>query len=777
MRKKRNKKMPYVWPAVLMAAIVFGMAGDTTAQVTKDDYERALSLRERWQYLTADVAEPASWIGTKNRFYYRKTVLGGHHYVAVDAETLEKRPAFDHARLAEALAKTLGRPVEAARLPFVGLRFSDDGLSIQMNVGVVAWEGEWWTCNLSDYSLSRHERPAPCQPRSFGVVRDVEVPADNSPRRSPDGKWEVVIRNHNVAVRPTSGGPLTLLSTDGSEGNFYDPCSIAWAPDSRKIAVYRVQPGYRRLVHYIVTSPEDQVQPKHFTQLYSKPGDVVDWEQPVIFHVDTFRQINVADDLFPNPLRLSRLEWRADSRTLTFDYTERGHQLNRVIEVDALSGNSRALISEEPETFNGQRWFRHDIDNGREIIWLSERDGWHQLYLIDGATGRVKNRITKGEWVVRGIQKVDEEKREIWFSASGMYPGKDPYFIHYYRVNFDGSDLRTMTEADAHHEVSYSADMRFYVDTYSRVDLPTVSELRLTADSSLVTVLERGDISALAAAGWKSPEVFTAKGRDSKTDIWGVIIRPTNFDPSKRYPVIENIYAGPHGSFVPKGFWPFLPHSSGDSLIGMQAQAEVGFIVVMIDGMGTFNRSKAFHDVAWKNVGDAGFPDRILWHKAVAAKYPYYDITRVGIYGGSAGGQNSTGALLFHPEFYHAAVSYAGCHDNRMDKIGWNERWMGWPIDESYSRSSNVDNAWRLQGKLLLVLGELDQNVDPASTMQVVDALIKANKMFDLLVIPGGGHGAGRTSGPVTYGSIKQYDFFVRHLRGEEPPDWNKGTK
>ena len=238
--------------------------------------------------------------------------------------------------------------------------------------------------------------------------------------------------------------------------------------------------------------------------------------------------------------------------------------------------------------------------------------------------------------------------------------------------------------------------------------------------------------------------------------------------------MIENIYAGPHSSFVPKTFWPFGPHSSGDKVIGMQAQAELGFIVVMIDGMGTFNRSKAFHDVAWKRVGDAGLPDRILWHKAVAAKYPYYDISRVGIYGGSAGGQNSTGALLFHPDFYKVAVSYAGCHDNRMDKIGWNERWMGWPIDDHYAESSNVDNAWRLQGKLLLVVGELDQNVDPASTMQVVNALIKANKMFDLLVIPGRGSWRGPHDWTGRYGSRRQYDFFVRHLLGVEPPDMNK---
>jgi dipeptidyl aminopeptidase/acylaminoacyl peptidase len=240
--------------------------------------------------------------------------------------------------------------------------------------------------------------------------------------------------------------------------------------------------------------------------------------------------------------------------------------------------------------------------------------------------------------------------------------------------------------------------------------------------------------------------------------------------------VIENIYAGPHGSFVPKSFNPFLPHAGGDGIIGMQAQAELGFIVVQIDGMGTANRSKAFHDMAWKNLGDAGFPDRIRWHQAVAARYPYYDTSRVGIYGASAGGQNALGALLFHPDFYIAAVSYAGCHDNRMDKIWWNELWMSWPVGDHYAAASNVDNAHRLQGDVLLIVGALDTNVDPASTMQVVDALTDADKVFDLIVVPDDGHATGRTTGPVDYILRAQYDHFVRHLRGEAPPRWNRAA-
>jgi dipeptidyl aminopeptidase/acylaminoacyl peptidase len=357
------------------------------------------------------------------------------------------------------------------------------------------------------------------------------------------------------------------------------------------------------------------------------------------------------------------------------------------------------------------------------------------------------------------VDQVDEAKRQIWFRASGMHAGKDPYLVQYYRVNFDGTGLTALTDADGNHTVTYSPTKEYYVDSWSRVDAPPQSVLKRSSDQSVVMDLEKADVTDLLATGWRMPEVFTSKARDGMTDIWGIIIRPTNFDPSKKYPVIENIYAGPQGSFVPKTF---------STQAGMQSIAEFGFIVVQIDGMGTSNRSKAFHDVAWQNLGDAGFPDRILWHKAVAAKYPYYDITRVGIYGTSAGGQNAAGALLFHPEFYNVAVSNSGCHDNRMDKIWWNEQWMGWPIGPHYGASSNVDNASKLKGRLMLVVPEMDTNVDPSSTMQVVNALIKASKEFELVVVPGANHGA---ASPIT--TRKRNDWFVKNLLGLDPPNWN----
>ncbi|MEW5916172.1 MAG: DPP IV N-terminal domain-containing protein [Gemmatimonadota bacterium] len=723
------------------------------------DYDRAESVRQRLEGLVVGAPESPTWLDS-TRFWYRKSVRGGNEFVLVDANTLAKRPPFDHARIAAALAPATSRSVTATTLPFTTFELVDSARGLEVTIDSVRWR-----CSLAQYTCAKtaaRERNRPPMRQPGGGLYGAPPPWDEHPIASPDSTREVAVRNFNVFVRPRGATQWTPLSHDGSEADAYEWRTLAWSPDSKWLAVYRVKPGYRREIHYVMSSPEDQLQPKHSTRVYNKPGDVLDVERPVIFEVASGKQISVDPALFPNAYDVSRLEWRKDSRTLTFEYNQRGHQAYRIIEIDAATGNARAVINEETSTFffyTGKR-YRFDVADGKEIVWMSERDGWNHLYLYDGLTGRVKNQITKGNWVVRGVEYVDTVARQITFRASGMYAGRDPYYVHVYRINFDGTGLTPLTEADATHSVSFSPDRKYYVDTYSRVDQPPTSELRRTSDRARIAELERGDMSALLATGWRPPEIFTSVARDGKTDIWGVIIKPTNFDPARKYPVIENIYAGPHDSFAPKSF---------NLQLGMQAQAEVGFIVVQVDGMGTSNRSKAFHDVAWKNLGDAGFPDRILWHRAIAKKYAWYDTSRVGIYGTSAGGQNSMGALLFHPDFYKAAVSAVGCHDNRMDKIWWNEQWMGYPLGSHYSQASNVDNAWRLQGKLLLVVGEMDQNVDPASTMQVVNALIKANKTFDLLVIPGAGHGSG---GP--YGERKRFDFFVHHLLGAEPPDRNR---
>ncbi len=723
---------------------------------------RSIALRDQWQWLTRDIAFPAEWDADGRHFHYRKTVAGGFAFVDVDAATRAKTVAFDAAAVAKGLGKALGQTVDPRRLPFEHFAFAGERRAIDFAIDYAPWR-----CTLTDYVCAPAGGEGP-RPRGFGVVRDLKVPALNVPHRSPDGAREALVIDDNLVLRAAGGGAEAWRSQDGSPGDFYDPETISWSPDGKWVALYRVRPGYRRIVTRVVSSPKGQVQPVLAEQLYPKPGDAIDQERPVLFDAATGHRVEVSDALFPNPWQLGAISWRKDGRSFAFDYMQRGFQHAGVIAVDAATGAAHEAVREDAKTFIfNERRYAHDVgDQGRELIWASERDGWRHLYLIDATTGRVKRQITRGKWVVRDIARVDDEQRRIWFSASGVTPGEDPYHKHWFRVDFDGRNLTRLTDGDETHEASFAPDGRTFVDVHSRTDVPEVADVRDAVTGKVLATLERGDVRALTAAGYRPPEPFVAKGRDGATDIYGLVVRPRDYDPAKHYAVIENIYAGPHDSFVPKGYWPFGAFSGGDKAMGMQQIADLGFIVVMIDGMGTANRSKAFHDVAWKNLADSGFPDRIAWMKALAAKDASVDLLRVGIYGGSAGGQSTLNALLFHPEFYKAGVAFAGCFDNRMDKIDWNEQWLGWPVDASYLAASGVVHADKLQGKLLLVVGEQDSNVDPASTMQVVDALVRADKDFELLVMPNGEHTVGRSTGPVAYGQRREYDFFLRALGG-----------
>lgn len=661
---------------------------------------------------------------------------------------------FDQQKMAAALTEKAGREINAYNLPLQNCR-----LNISLDTLRFQLDGKFWAYSIKNNRLL-DEGAIPLRGKERHWM-EVDDEKEGRPVTSPDGKWTAFIKNDNVYVREVATGKEKQLSQDGTLSNYYSSY-IQWSPDSKSVVSCRIRPVEKRYVYYVESSPADQAQPKLHKQEYAKPGDELRFKVPCIFEVESGRRLIPSTELFSHQYELSGPMWNADSKAITFEYNERGHKVYRVLEMSAVDGSVRTLIEEKEEKYvNYPRIYRNYLSDGKRIIWSSERDNYNHLYLYDRATGKPLNQITKGEWYVRGVQHVDEANEVIYFSANGMKKGEDPYLIHYYKINFDGSNLVELTPEEGMHQCWYSSDYKYLVDVYSKVDQAPIAVLRDAKNGKIRMQLDKADISALLANGWKAPEVFSAKGRDGKTDMWGVIYRPSNFDPSKKYPVIEYIYSGPGDQYVPKTFSSYN--------WWMTSLAELGFIVVQVDGMTTSFRSKEFEEVCYKNLKDAGLPDHIAWIKAAAQKYPYMDIDRVGIFGCSAGGQESTGAVLFHPEFYKAAYSACGCHDNRMDKIWWNELWMGYPVDESYSACSNVDNAHLLSRPLMLVVGELDDNVDPASTMQVVNALIKANKDFELVVIPGAHHTMGED-----FGEHKRYDFFVRHLMGITPPSWDK---
>jgi dipeptidyl aminopeptidase/acylaminoacyl peptidase len=593
---------------------------------------------------------------------------------------------------------------------------------------------------------------------------------------SPSRTHTLEVRDHNLCLiterRRDEAVPLT---TDGTEDNSFRrsaqsarlvgmqyntqdfperQADIIWSPNSRFVVAWQTKVVPERRVQLKPSQPEKYSE-NDLSYPYAKPGDELPSKSLRLFDVEQNREIPITGATFDDPWSLTLDRLSPDGNVAWVYYNQRGHQLIQVVRIDLETGQAKVVIEETSPTFlhysagvKYRLWWQDE----ETAVWSSERTGWNHLYRINMNTGEVLNAVTKGEWNVKNVSEIRDGV--VWFSAVGIAADQDPYHEHFCRVDLDGSNFVQLTQGDGMHTISWSPNRDYFIDQYSRVDLPPVHELR-SADGELICELERAElVSASAESEYRLPRRFVAPGRDGQTPIYGIVHFPSDFDSQKSYPVLESIYAGPHDYHVPKRFRPARSFARFTA---------AGFVVVQIDGMGTAWRSKAFHDVCYRNLRDAGFPDRIAWIKALAKEYPNLDLNRVGIFGGSAGGQNAMAALLWHHDFYKVAVADCGCHDNRMDKIWWNEQWLGRVEPGShYVENSNLENAHLLQGKLLLVVGEMDKNVDPASTLDVAAKLDELGKQehFELLAIPGAGHGSAES--PI--GQERRLEFFKQHL-------------
>jgi dipeptidyl aminopeptidase/acylaminoacyl peptidase len=752
-------------------------AAESPRALTAADYARAEKFMG---YNTAPLVFRAAvrpnWLPDE-RFWYRVTTPEGSEFVLVDPAKGTRAPAFDHGRLAATLSAVAGTSYEAFHLPFTQIDFSADGQSISFNVGA-----RRWSCDRPGVKCSAVDSPAPAPAAPRGPGRG---PAARIDAPSPDGKLTVFIRDFNLWLREIATGKETQLTTDGVKDFGYatdnagwvksDRAIVAWSPDSRKIATYQQDQrnvGEMYLVDTRVGHPHLQAWK------YPLPGDdVVTMIQRVIIDLSGPRVIrlqmppdqhrsSLCDDIACTPGEWSDVQWSPDAARLAFVSTSRDHKREQLRIADAATGAVRDVLEESVATFyesgnDAVNWRYLPATN--EIIWFSERDNWGHLYLYDSQSGRLKNQITTGEWNVTQLLRVDEKNRVLYFLGVGRERSRDPYFVHFYRIGFDGKNLALLTPEDGHHSVTLSASGRYFVDSYSKPDVPPVTVLR-DSDGKLIATLEKADISKLLAAGWKPPVPIVVKARDGVTDLYGLMYKPTNLDPTKKYPIVNHIYPGPQtGSVAGRSF----SASRGDT----QALAELGFIVVEIDGMGTPWRSKKFHEAYFGDMGDNTLPDQVAGMKQLAQRYSWIDLDRAGVYGHSGGGYAAAGAMFHYPDFFKVGISEAGNHDNRGYEDDWAEKWIGLLEKKSdgnsnYDSQANQNFAKNLKGHLLLAHGTMDNNVPPYNTLLVVNELIRANKDFDLLLLPNRTHGFGNEP----YMIRRRWDYFVRYLLGAEPP-------
>jgi len=744
---------------------------------TAADYARAEKMMSyNVTPLVFHTVERPMWV-EGDRFWYRDRGPEGFTYLLVDAAKGSSAPAFDHAKLAAAVvaakadAKVDEHFLSVSELSFEGGK----------EVATVSVSGSKLLCEVSGQVVCAVEQGKGQDAAPAGRRR-----AATNEVLSPDKSKAAFIRDWNLWKRDVKSGQETQLTKDGVANFGYatdnagwkhsDAAILVWSPDSKKIATFQ-QDQRKTGEMYLV--PVTNRHPMLEAWKYPLVGDKdVTMIERVVIEVDKKKVVRfkmppdqhrstICDDVSCDG-GWEDVQWAEDGKHVAFVSTSRDHKQEWLRIADAEKGDVREVYTETAPKFfesgDGKvNW--HYLSRSNEFLWFSERDGWGQMYLYDAATGKLKNQITQGEGNVTQVLSVDEKARRLFFVGVGKEAGRDPYFRSYYSVGFDGSGLKLLTAEDKDHAITASPDGRYFVDIASTPTEPQVTVVR-DAEGKVTAEVARQDISKLVAAGWKPLMPVTVKGRDGKTDIFGYMFRPTDFDAAKKYPVINYVYPGPQiGSCGSRGF----SAAHGDN----QALAELGFVVVCLDGMGTPSRSKAFHEAYFGDLGDNTLPDQVAGMKELAAKYPWIDLERAGIWGHSGGGNATGAAMLHYPEFFKVGIAESGNHDQRDYEDDWAEKWAGVEVvgtdgKSNYDSQANQNFAKNLKGHLLLAHGTMDDNVPPNNTLLLVDALIKANKDFDLLMIPNAHHGYGEAS---PYMMRRRWDYFVRYLAGGTPPE------
>ncbi len=754
------------WAAPLcLSALVLVPALAQGTSPMRAAYERAVSFMPgnlQREIYVADVSP--HWIGRSDSFWFVKIGPNGKHFIKVDAAKNTQGPAFAQARLAAVLSRATGKTYEANDLPFYSFTYLNKDRAIRFH-----FDDSIWACTLAKYSC--HRSPISSAKRFMSI--------------SPNGQWGVFIRHHNLFVRDMSTGTVSQLTFHGVAGDAYgmplpdlrlliaedvtngddvrERPGVSWSPNSERFVTYRMDSRNAGRFTSIQFVPPHQLRPITYNYVYPSPGEILPKAMPIVFNLQTaIRRVDVKT----RPLQIQfqggpHFRWFPDNQHFYYVYHGRGEKYISIRVVNADTGVQRVLYTEvaKPYPYVDPRETMFRFFNGyQELLWTSQRSGWNQLYRYNGKTGQLIDRVTHGNWVVHRIVKIDGKAHKIFFLAGGVDPRMNPYYTQLYSINMNGSGMKLLTPENADHTVSVSPDGEYFVDDYSRPNLPAISVLRRARDGSVVRVLERTDDGWLLKMGWKPPIPFEGKAADGKTNLYGIIVRPTDFNPHKKYPILENIYPGPQGHFVPNTF---------GAALRLQSMAELGFVAVMIDGRGTSGRSRAFHDFSYHNMGNV-FIDHVAMIKQMAAKYPWMNIHEIGIHGISAGGYGSAHAFLQFPGFYKVCVSISGDHDPRLAKAWWNELYQGYPVGKDYKEQANETIASRLKGHLLLIHGDIDDNVNPTETMRLVNALMNANKDFQMLLVPNMYHGP---SGPhALYVVRREWDFFARYLLKQKPP-------